>query len=117
MMWLLCHWGCIVREALAAPGRSLPSFFCIAGGRLRPPSKLSKPSCPRRSKFPASLNLFGVVKSISKGPDNHLKNLEYRVGKLIADCAWNAAKDVTADSFQAWLRGQTELKDKTANDY
>jgi len=49
--------------------------------------------------------------------EKYLANLEYRVGKLIADCAWKAAKDVTADSFQAWLRGQTELKDKTANDY
>jgi integrase len=49
--------------------------------------------------------------------EKYLANLEYRVGKLISDCGWNAARDVSADSFQAWLRGQQELKDKTANDY
>jgi len=47
----------------------------------------------------------------------YLANLEFRVGRLIADCCWKLAKDVTADSFQAWLRGQGDLKDKTANDY
>jgi len=36
---------------------------------------------------------------------------------LIADCGWITARDVSADGFQAWLRGQQELKDKTANDY
>jgi integrase len=49
--------------------------------------------------------------------EKYLANLEYRVGKLIVDCGWNTAKEVSADSFQAWLRGQQELKDKTANDY
>ena len=49
--------------------------------------------------------------------DKYLANIEFRVGRLIADCGWNQAKDVTADSFQAWLREQRELKDKTANDY
>ncbi len=49
--------------------------------------------------------------------DRYLANLEFRVGRLITDCGWNYAKDTTADSFQSWLRGQTELKDKTANDY
>ena len=47
----------------------------------------------------------------------YLANLEFRVGRLIADCRWTSARDVSADSFQAWLRGQTDLKDKTANDY
>jgi integrase len=49
--------------------------------------------------------------------EKYLSNIEFRVGKLITDCGWNFAKDVTADSFQTWLRTQTELKDKTANDY
>jgi integrase len=49
--------------------------------------------------------------------DKYLANIEYRVGRLITDCGWNLAKDATADSFQAWLREQRELKDKTANDY
>jgi integrase len=49
--------------------------------------------------------------------DKYLANLEFRVGRLINDCQWNLAKDATADSFQTWLRGQVELKDKTANDY
>ena len=49
--------------------------------------------------------------------EKYLSNIEFRVGRLITECAWIQAKDVTADSFQAWLRGQTDLKDKTANDY
>jgi integrase len=49
--------------------------------------------------------------------EKYLANLEYRVGRLITDCEWHFAKDVTADSFQTWLRQQAEMKDKTANDY
>ena len=49
--------------------------------------------------------------------EKYLANIEFRVGKLIGDCGWNFAKDVTADSFQAWLRVNQQLKDKTANDY
>ena len=49
--------------------------------------------------------------------EKYLANIEFRVEKLIADCGWNFTKDVTADSFQTWLRTQTKLKDKTANDY
>jgi len=49
--------------------------------------------------------------------EKYLANLEFRVGRLITGCGWNLAKDVTADSFQTWLRGHGELKDKTANDY
>jgi len=49
--------------------------------------------------------------------EKYLANIEFRVGKLVADCGWNFAMDVSPDSFQTWLRTQTELKDKTANDY
>ncbi len=49
--------------------------------------------------------------------EKYLANLEFRVGALIPGCGWEAAKDVTADSFQSWRRGQKELSAKTANDY
>ena len=49
--------------------------------------------------------------------DKYLANIEFRVSRLIIDCDWKLSKDVTADSFQAWLREHRELKDKTANDY
>ena len=49
--------------------------------------------------------------------EKYLANIEFRVGRLIKDCVWNFAKDATADGFQAWMRGQDKLKDKTANDY
>ena len=49
--------------------------------------------------------------------EKYLANLEFRVGRLISECHWNVARDVSADKFQAWLRGRPELKDKTANDY
>jgi integrase len=49
--------------------------------------------------------------------EKYLANLKFRVGALIPGCGWNMVKDVTADSFQAWRRGQAELAPKTANDY
>jgi integrase len=49
--------------------------------------------------------------------EKYLANIEFRVGRLIKDCGWSLAHDVTADSFQAWRRRQDDLKDKTANDY
>ena len=49
--------------------------------------------------------------------DKYLANLRYRVGRLIAECGWRLVSDVTADLFQTWLRSQTALRDKTANDY
>lgn len=49
--------------------------------------------------------------------EKYLANIEFRVGRLIKDCGWGLAHDVTADSFQAWRRRQTDLMDKTANDY
>jgi len=49
--------------------------------------------------------------------EKYLANLEFRVGRLITDCGWQFAKDVSADSFQAWLRKQEAMRDKTANDY
>jgi integrase len=47
----------------------------------------------------------------------YLANLEFRVGRLIAECCWRTSGAVSADSFQTWMRGHPELKDKTANDY
>ena len=49
--------------------------------------------------------------------EKYLANLEFRVGRLIQECHWNTAINVTADTFQSWLRGQPELSAKTANDY
>ena len=49
--------------------------------------------------------------------EKYLANLEFRVGRLIADCGWNTVIDMSPNSFQTWLRGQQELKYKTANDY
>jgi integrase len=49
--------------------------------------------------------------------EKYLANLEFRVGRMIKECHWNTAASVTADSFQAWLRGKSELSAKTANDY
>ena len=49
--------------------------------------------------------------------EKYLANLEFRAGRLIADCAWKAAVEVTADSFQTWLRGHPDLSAKTSNDY
>ncbi len=48
--------------------------------------------------------------------EKHLANVEYRVGALIQACDWKMAKDVTADSFQNWRKGQS-LTAKTLNDY
>ncbi|MEX2215337.1 MAG: tyrosine-type recombinase/integrase [Phycisphaeraceae bacterium] len=44
----------------------------------------------------------------------HLRN---RVNKLLAECQWKHAKDITADSFVAWRTQQKAMSAKTANDY
>ena len=49
--------------------------------------------------------------------EKHLANLEFRVGRLIADCQWHMVKTVTSDSFQTWRRGKPDLSPKTVNDY
>ena len=49
--------------------------------------------------------------------EKYLANLQFRVGALIPGCGWNTVKDVTADSFQTWRRGQAQLSAKTVNDY
>ena len=48
--------------------------------------------------------------------EKHLANIGHRVGSLIQACGWKMAKDVTADSFQIWRKGQS-LSAKTLNDY
>ena len=46
----------------------------------------------------------------------HITNIEFRVGRLIADCDWKFPCDVTPDSFVAW-RGKQTVSPKTLNDY
>jgi len=48
--------------------------------------------------------------------EKHLANVEHRVGALIQACGWKMAKDVTADTFQAWRKGQS-LSPKTLKHY
>lgn len=61
-------------------------------------------------------DFLGDMRRLGKS-EKYVANLEFRAGRLISDCGWNTARDVSADSFQAWRRGQLGLKDKTANDY
>jgi integrase len=49
--------------------------------------------------------------------EKHLANLEFRVGRLIKECQWGCAVNVSADSFQSWLCSHPELSAKTSNDY
>ena len=54
---------------------------------------------------------------VSRGKSKkYLANIEFRVGRLIDERNWQTAKEVTADSFQAW-RCEQRLSAKTANDY
>ncbi|MGB7748682.1 MAG: site-specific integrase [Verrucomicrobiia bacterium] len=49
--------------------------------------------------------------------EKHLANLEFRLGRLIKECHWICAINVSADSFQSWLCAHPELSAKTSNDY
>jgi integrase len=49
--------------------------------------------------------------------EKYLANLDYRNRALISACEWATVKDISADSFQTWRRGQDALADKTVNDY
>jgi integrase len=46
----------------------------------------------------------------------YVYNLEKRLEKLCEECAWKTARDITADSFQAWRAKQTKAA-KTLKDY
>ena len=61
-------------------------------------------------------DFIGVMRRNGKS-EKYLANLEFRVGRLIKECPWNTAVDVSADSFQTWLRLHPELSAKTSNDY
>jgi len=61
-------------------------------------------------------DFLGDMRRLGKS-EKYLANLEFRVGRLIEECPWNTAVDVTPDSFQVWRRGCSELSAKTANDY
>ena len=61
-------------------------------------------------------DFVGDMRRLGKS-EKYLANLQFRVGALIRGCGWNTVKDVTADSFQTWRRGQDKLSAKTANDY
>jgi integrase len=60
-------------------------------------------------------DLLGDLRAQGKG-GKYLANIEHRVGVLIKSCGWKLWKDVTADSFQIWRKGQS-LSAKTLNDY
>jgi len=60
-------------------------------------------------------DLLGDLRAQGKGA-KYLANIEHRVGVLIEACGWKVGKDVSADSFQIWRKGQT-LSAKTLNDY
>lgn len=47
---------------------------------------------------------------------SHLVHLKCRLEKLLADCGWRTVADVTADSFNSWVRAQ-DFSSKTLNEY
>ena len=50
-------------------------------------------------------DFLGDMRRLGKS-EKYVANLEFRVGRLIEDCDWKLAKDVTADGFQSWRREQ-----------
>jgi len=46
----------------------------------------------------------------------YVRQLEKKLLLLVAECGWNSAKDVTANSFQTWRSGQNRAA-KTLNEY
>ncbi len=53
----------------------------------------------------------------TRGRDSkYVKGTETRLGLVFAGCRWKMLRDVSAESFMLWRRGQS-LKAKTLNDY
>jgi integrase len=48
--------------------------------------------------------------------EKYVKELKSKLLKLAAECSWNKATDITADSFEKW-RGRQTLSAKTKNEY
>ncbi|GHC13906.1 hypothetical protein GCM10007047_34010 [Cerasicoccus arenae] len=52
------------------------------------------------------------------GRDDEYRNrLEVRIERLVKECKWRFAKDVTTDSFSNWRSKQTRFAPKTLNDH
>lgn len=50
------------------------------------------------------------------GDAKYVKGTAKRIQNVIRDCRWSRLRDVSAEAFMAWRRGQ-DLKVKTLNDY
>ncbi len=62
------------------------------------------------------LNDFLAAKAAVNRDARYLYELKNRVIKLMKECRWNLARDITAESFVAW-RNTQKRSDKTLNEY
>ena len=63
------------------------------------------------------IHLDEMIASKESSRDSmYLCNLKSRVRRLVAECRWTLAKDITPESFQEWCSRQT-LSRKALNDY
>jgi integrase len=63
------------------------------------------------------LNDFLADLRARKRSESHVKHLEARVKRLLAECRWEHLRDVTADSFQLWRANQKRFSQKTLHEY
>jgi integrase len=77
---------------------------------------------PKKQVTAAGLTLANLLAEYvdelkTRGRDaKYVKGTETRLALVFAGCRWKMLRDVSADSFMQWRRGQ-DLKAKTLNDY
>ena len=83
------------------------------GEGLTPPKALREAG---QKALTGHLEEFLAAKSAVHREERYLYDLKNRVLKLLAECGWAYAKDVTPESFIAW-RNRRKQSDKTLNEY
>ena len=61
-------------------------------------------------------DFFADLKARNRGR-SHLVHVKCRLKRLLRECRWRALRDVSAESFTRWQTKQSDLANKTLNEY
>lgn len=91
----------VEREERERAGISPPRILVDAAAR---------PTLDHLAEYIAGLRDVGRSRDYVRKP-------EHRIALLVEQCGWRHLRDVSAESFEAWRRGQHGLSAKTVNEY
>jgi integrase len=80
---------------------------------LLPPKEMRLAAARRLSEHVVE---FILDREACRRSESHITHLRGRLGRLLHECGWSVAADITADSFQTWRRKE-KTAPKTVNEY